>query len=124
MIEELGDYLSADEIQFSYWRADELLTASPHLEILNACATPLAARLPRSVHAEQQIAHEQTQKTKKLIRGKLFAQGRSAPLGRTLHRKCAQRSGRKSLARRQTFRLRRSRFTELAAQNKHKDCLR
>ncbi len=63
MIEELGDYLSADEIQFSYRRADELLTASPHLEILerlrHAARRALAVR---SVHAEQQIAHEQTQK--------------------------------------------------------------
>lgn len=63
MIEELGDYLSADEIQISYRRADELLATAP-LEILERLRR--AARRAfavRSVHAEQQIAREQTQKS-------------------------------------------------------------
>jgi len=62
MIEELGDYLSADEIQISYRRADELLATAP-LEILERLRrTARRALAVQSVHAEKQIAHEQTQK--------------------------------------------------------------
>lgn len=59
MIEELGDYLSADEIQFSYRRADELLVTAP-LEILERLRRAARRALAvRSAHAEQQIAHGQ-----------------------------------------------------------------
>ncbi|MGI8656428.1 MAG: tetratricopeptide repeat protein [Pyrinomonadaceae bacterium] len=60
MIEELGDHLSADEIRFSYRRADELLAAAPPLEILERLRRAARrALVVQSVQADKQTATEQ-----------------------------------------------------------------